>query len=642
MERRKFIKNSTGLLGCLAAGSLLQQGLSDITGISIFTRESLAKTTPGRETNYYGVELSTQKPEIKGLWLDSLGNGRKWPGALTLDILEQKYTTDKKEGWINYYPEGRKDAKTSFKFNDKSFLIRSEAKNNDAIEPFVMYFYLKGPHPMFATLLGRMENEGEVRLPAVMHIPGQGTVKISATSGKNTPLSLGYEGTRYLITDEKGNHQHVKITFPAANEDNQWIEYKLEVIEAYPETPGIEGDKRFDGFRRCWLNIMQMSAENRMLANNVASDVCSFVYHEYSEIAALTGELAEGVSGVNILRDSLNRFLDDGRLGYGMAHYRGEPHYPEAALDTWPSLLIAAFNYYQASKDDKWLQRQIDKLIEWGNNSLILDKNGNGLIEFHQSGNRGDCYYRPANWWDAINFGHEDAYSNALAYKGFRGLALMAKNTGRIEEWRKFDEAAIKLKSSYYKTFYNPETGLLAGWKSRDGELHDYAFTFIQGMAIGLGLVDDEAKANGLLDALVAKMKEVGYTRFDLGIPGNLVAIPPEDYYQGFKKPRWDKTRHPFQTYENGGASANHSYYLISSFYKLGRIEEGDMILLPMLKGFNECSFQGFDGPWTSYDWRTWKGEPKGYEGMLVDNYLAVKAVLVRQGMIEPEWGYWK
>ena len=125
-------------------------------------------------------------------------------------------------------------------------------------------------------------------------------------------------------------------------------------------------------------------------------------------------------------------------------------------------------------------------------------------------------------------------------------------------------------------------------------------------------------------------------------VVGNLVAIPPQDYYQGFKKPRWDKTRHPFQVYENGGASANHTYYLIAAFYKLGRIEEGDMILLPILKGFNECSFQGFDGPWSSYDWRSWDGKPYGYEGMLVDNYLALKAVLVRQGRIDPEWGYWK
>ena len=65
-------------------------------------------------------------------------------------------------------------------------------------------------------------------------------------------------------------------------------------------------------------------------------------------------------------------------------------------------------------------------------------------------------------------------------------------------------------------------------------------------------------------------------------------------------------------------------------------------LLLPILKGFNECSFQGYEGLWKSNDWRAWDGTPHGYEGMLVDNYLAVKAVLVRQGLVDPEWGYWK
>ena len=463
-------------------------------------------------------------------------------------------------------------------------------------------------------------------------------MRITAKSEKKIPLYFKYEGVRDWDLDLRFG----KIIFPAATEQCNWIEFKMEVIQVYPQIAEIEDDARFDGFRRCWLNMIQLSAEHRMMANHVSSDVCGLVYHEYSEIASLTGEIADGVSGLQILRDSMNRFLDDGKLGYGMALYKGEASYPEATLDTWPSLLIAAHNYYQASNDKQWVVRQIDKLINWGDQSLATDKNGNGLLEYHQSGNAGDCYYRPANWWDAINFGHEDAYSNALAYKAFLGLSEMASVADKSDQAKKFTKAAKKIKASYYKTFFNPETGMLAGWKSRDGKLHDYAFTFVQGVAIAYGVIDNEETANKLLDATVKKMKEVGYNRFDLGLPGNLIAIPPEDYFQKFMKPSWDTTRHPFQVYENGGASANHTYYLISAFYKLGRVEEGDMILLPILKGFNECSFQGYDGPWNSYDWRAWDGKAHGYEGMLVDNYLAVKAVLVRQGLIDPERGVWK
>jgi hypothetical protein len=31
-----------------------------------------------------------------------------------------------------------------------------------------------------------------------------------------------------------------------------------------------------------------------------------------------------------------------------------------------------------------------------------------------------------------------------------------------------------------------------------------------------------------------------------------------------------------------------------------------------------------------SYDWKTWDGTPWGYEGLLVDNYQALLAVLSR------------
>jgi hypothetical protein len=645
IERRNFLKKTAGVIGVVAAGPMMSQAAFAMTGLDSGSMAIGKKTQLGRETKHYGVELAADKPEFAGFWLDSLGKGRAWPGAILGNNLSQEYTTDTRKGWFNYYPKGQEDAKTCFKFENKAVLIRSEAKTNNAVEPFVLKFNLKGTNPAFATLIGKMEKNGEVKLPNVLHIPGQGTVKISARSEKEIPLHLGYEVEPILISEEQSKRTYVKITFPVASEQCHWIEFKLEVMNAYPKIAALEDDARFDGYRRCWLNIIQMSAEHRMMANNVAATVCAFVYHEYSEITSLTGDLVEGVTGVQVLRDSMNRFLDDGQRGYGMAKflakYKGHHSYPEATLDTWPSLLIAAHHYYQASNDKQWLTRQIDKLINWGDQSLSTDKNGNGLIEYHQSGNAGDCYYRPANWWDGINFGHEDAYSNALAYRGFRGLAKMAKIAGRDVEAKKFDEAAKNLKSAYYKTFYNPETGMLAGWKSRDGKLHDYAFTFIQGMAITYGLIDDEEIANKLLDATVEKMKEVGYNHFEMGLPGNLITIPPEDYFQGLMEPRWDKTRHPFQTYENGGASANHSYYLISAFYKLGRIEEGDMILLPILKSFNECKFQGFDGPGLSYDWKSWDGKPHGYEGMLVDNYLAVKAVLVREGLVDPESGYW-
>jgi len=162
-------------------------------------------------------------------------------------------------------------------------------------------------------------------------------------------------------------------------------------------------------------------------------------------------------------------------------------------------------------------------------------------------------------------------------------------------------------------------------------------------MAITFGVVDGD-KANKLLDATLKKMKEVGFDRFDLGLPGNLINIPdsPEglDYFD-VGNPRFGGAN-AYQVYENGGASGNHVYYTIAALYKLGRKKEADRILFPILNSFNECGFQGTssNGDMTN-DWRAWDGTPWGYEGMLVDNYLVVKAVLVRQGLIDPELGSW-
>ena len=84
----------------------------------------------------------------------------------------------------------------------------------------------------------------------------------------------------------------------------------------------------------------------------------------------------------------------------------------------------------------------------------------------------------------------------------------------------------------------------------------------------------------------------------------------------------------------------HNAYFFIAALYKLGRQEDGDRILLPMLNSFDNCRFQGRNpGEKYTNDWLAWDGSPHGYEGILVDGYLAAKAVLVRQGLVDPEWG---
>jgi len=60
----------------------------------------------------------------------------------------------------------------------------------------------------------------------------------------------------------------------------------------------------------------------------------------------------------------------------------------------------------------------------------------------------------------------------------------------------------------------------------------------------------------------------------------------------------------------------------------LGRNAQADAILFPILSSFSKGGFQGHGSNGESYDWTDWKGNPNGYEGLLVDNYLTLLAAV--------------
>ena len=75
----------------------------------------------------------------------------------------------------------------------------------------------------------------------------------------------------------------------------------------------------------------------------------------------------------------------------------------------------------------------------------------------------------------------------------------------------------------------------------------------------------------------------------------------------------------------------------MAALYDLGRREEADRILFPMLDGLEKGKFQGFGPNGMTNDWKAWDGTPWGYEGLLVDNYYVLLAVLAREGLLEKE-----
>jgi hypothetical protein len=578
------------------------------------------------KTDYIDAAISLDYPGFEGLSVDGLGKEHFPLVIMNPPAKPWRPTQARLSGSrVEYRAPGisnSKPARWAIEVKKKEVLLVSRWSADDPPEPLVLHVDV---HVSHVTLLGRMNTDGSIELPAIMHFPDQGTFRISAQPSSAEPL--GYAAAYAAKV--------VQITFPAATQETPTVKYRWEVVTIHPRVAGMNSDPRFDGFRRDWLNILQLSPHFHTLANNVNGATCAFVYYEYADMAEQTPQLADRLRALDIIRQTLDSIIG-GTKTYGMP---GMGAYHEYAADTLPSLLIAAEDYVASSKDNQWFAANYEQLKSWTEAMLATDHEGDGLIEYGLSG---DSYswlhpkFRPSNWWDDIGFGHEDAYANALAYRALGGMAKLAAQTGHINGEIRYRAAAEKLKASYFKTFYDPATGVLAGWRSADGQLHDYYFLWVNGIAIHYGLVPQD-RANDIMDRLLVKMKEVGYTNFELGLPGNLIPVARKDYFA--LQLRWGggtkaDNSDGFQIYENGGATASFAYFTVAALYDLGRIDDGDRILFPMLESFAKGDFQGYCANKKSKDWKTWNGTCEGYEGLLVDNYYALLAVIDREAAL--------
>ena len=496
--------------------------------------------------------------------------------------------------------------------------LRSNFAAGGPPPPLVLSF---DPYLNHATLLGMINDDSSVQLPALLHLPDLGTLRITSSIRGAPPLGYDAQRLHGHGAPPENPANWIRVTFPAATAAMPEVDYDLEVVAIHPEVPAIAGGARFDGFRRDWLNMFQIIPRDRVLGNNAVSGPCPCSVYMYSSVAERTPPLAPGLTALDLLRQTLDRYLD-GFKGIGMEGYDSMASH--GFMDSYPSLLIAATDYVRASKDKSWLARNYAGLKDWAAKMLAMDANNDGLLEYPESGNYNSWpekrLLRPANWWDTIGFGHQDAYSNALAYHALVGMSAAARQANHPEDAQMYAARAEKLKSVYFQTFYDPRTGVLAGWKSADGSLHNYYFTFVNSMAITYGLVPPD-KANQIMDRLLAKMRQVGYTHFEYGLPGNLIPIRHGDYVVHEKYAgggTQEDGSDGFEIYENGGSTASYEYYTLQALYSLGRGKDADAMLFPLLAAYEKGGFQGFGPNGKSYDWKAWDGTPHGYEGLLV------------------------
>lgn len=480
----------------------------------------------------------------------------------------------------------------------------------------------------------RWHDDGTFELPAILNAPDFGPLVVTQVDG---PAWRGrFEGDR----KQKRADLLLQASGPAT------LQFRPLLLPA-PE--GLKDARHWPLARRGWLNAIQptsrwgeqnrpFSAPSGMLGNNIISDPASCSLWFYADQAFFIPEPFPGVNLMPLVRRSIEYWIDTKMIKDASGAETGElicywnyAHF----LDANAGPLIAAWDYVEITDDRDWLVRKIGRLEKVADFLISRDIDGDGLIEATQSGNLGTLKQpnRSCSWWDAVNCGHKDAYTNALCYRAFRCLADLEARIGRTAEAARYTAAADRLKASFFPTLYNEKTGLLGWWRSEDGMLHDYAAPTVCGLAIDYGLVP-AAAAQAMLDRLWRKMEEVQFTRLDLGLPTNLIPLHPGAYLQpAFGGPKQPDGRDTFGVYMNGGISAGQSLHFIAAHYQVGDTARGDRVLEAMLARQFRGEFQNGvqDEPAKGIDWTTWDGQPSGYEGYLADSFRFLQAVLMRE-----------
>ena len=310
----------------------------------------------------------------------------------------------------------------------------------------------------------------------------------------------------------------------------------------------------------------------------------------------------------------------------------------ETAMDAAPSLAISLARVHQARPDPAWLKGQWPHLrrpFEY----LLSHLDQTGLyVHPYYTGNAGDAAQN-CNMWDTICFGHYDAYSGALAYRALRGGAALAREAGDPALAERCWAAADALKAAYVPTLLNPGTGLIAGWRSADGELHDHAYTYVNGIAIAYGLVEGDL-ARAILTRLEAERVGLGHDDFRYGLCLNLRPVPRAHYLlRTWGAPQRADGLDTFGVYINGSLTPAGAYFYLRALSQYGFTEAADQICDELLESFARLQFDG--GPHSGVEYFTLDGMPCGYEGSLTHVPHVLLAIAQHRGDIEtlePEW----
>jgi hypothetical protein len=477
-------------------------------------------------------------------------------------------------------------------------------------------------------------------MPGLLSLPDFGLLQIEADSpdvtvleevvpdASNAGLNLGLSNDGNHTARKAYHHGQVALTFELSAPTREVaLTFRVQP-ERFPRIAGCDfSDARWDALRRCWMNAFTLDPASLSLGDNyILGGLGHLAIHWKSDLSVFTPPLLPGLTLHDFFRSALrqtfeSRVDDSGKMkGYG---------WENAACN-----LIALHAYLLGTNDWDFVREHLPTLRKVIDYHLALDADDDGILEAAYHGNHFHDEKTSLNWWDAFAFGHKDAYGNLVFHQALRRTREILHALGETDLTGRIDAHLAKARASFHRTFYNPQTGVYAGWISADGRVHDYYFTFITAMAINEGLVPDPAVARDMLQRLLDKLDENGYGDFRYGVPGPAAPVDADDRTDWAPMSDWGR-------YENGGFCGQTAYHFLLALYRAGMREQADRILFSMLDTFEHLpTHSGLNpGFCKSCDWRTRDGHPCGYN-YLADNYVFLLAAIQGHfGVDLPELG---
>jgi hypothetical protein len=376
-------------------------------------------------------------------------------------------------------------------------------------------------------------------------------------------------------------------------------------------------------------------------SNNAVSVNCHVNQHGPCELAAFTKAPAAGRGGaggrgrgpdpLQMLRFTVSRALLGGG-GYGF--------HRNLYLDSDPVLVSAAGRIWQARPDREWL-RNIGSGLRQATQRMLATIGPEGLAVCRDlSGNSGSFRWS-SNAMDVVGFGHIDGYVNAWTYRALRNAAALLGELGEAGDARSAPPAgacvaaADRLREAYAVQLLGRDSGWVAGWKSRDGKLHDAAYLWVNAVACAFGLLRPN-QARIALGRLEKLRRRVGAGDARFGLPSNLLPIDTEDHLL----PRiLSATMPTFETYTDGSMMPTIATYYLRALQIHGLKNEAERLTRDLEAGFLAGHFTGPVG--SGVEFRRWDGVPCGYEGSFVLSYGSLYGMAIQRGILSPPVPEW-